>query len=135
MATRTKNPTVLKKQKCGGFLFLFFSRNFHTKNECKPILPLTIDKRTKQYNYMETNIFSAFYENENAEKKSDFEGYVFTGITDLFSDKSGNFWYKNKPIKKHYRPYQTYLLIDGKQIGMKTLRKLAVKTNQSFCPF
>ena len=29
---------------------------------------------------METNIFSAFYENENAEKKSDFEGYVFTGI-------------------------------------------------------
>ena len=84
---------------------------------------------------METNIFSAFYEKENAVKKSDFEGYIFTGITDLFSDKSGNFWYKNKPIKKHYRPYQTYLLIDGKQIGMKTLRKLAVKTNQSFCPF
>ena len=53
---------------------------------------------------METNIFSAFYENENADKKSDFEGYIFTGITDLFSDKSGNFWYKNKPIKKHYRP-------------------------------
>lgn len=52
--------------------------------------------------------------------------YLFNGIADLYSDLSGNFFYKNKPIKKHWRPGQIYLQIDKKKYGMNTLRKLAI---------
>lgn len=83
---------------------------------------------------METNVFSAFNQSINSQKET-YTGYEFEGIPDLFSDNFGNFWYKGNPIKKLHRPYQVYLLIDGKQIGIPTLRKLARKTTKDLCPF
>ena len=80
---------------------------------------------------METNIFSALFKKENAEPKS----WKFTGIEGLFADRYGNFWKDGKRIEKHYRPYQTYLLINKKQVGVETLRKLAVKINTDYSPF
>lgn len=83
---------------------------------------------------METSVFSAFNQNVNAQQKQ-HTGYEFDGIQNLYADNFGNFWYNGERIEKHYRPYQVYLLINGKQIGINTLRKLARKTFIDFMPF
>lgn len=83
---------------------------------------------------METSVFSAFNKNVNAQPNQP-TGYEFDGIPNLYSDNFGNFWYNGKMIEKHHRPYQIYLLIDGKQIGIPALRKLARKTFVDFMPF
>ena len=84
---------------------------------------------------MKTIELSVFQEMQMPQDKSDFTGYEFDGIPDLFADKVGNFWYKGNRIEKQYRERQIYLLIDGKIIGIVTLRKLARKTTQDFMPF
>ena len=55
------------------------------------------------------------------------EIFKFHGIDDLYSDINGNFFYKEKPIKKCYRSGQIYIRFNKKKYGMITLRKLAYK--------
>lgn len=83
---------------------------------------------------MKTTELSVFNDFEKPHV-SEFTGYEFDGISDLYSDKIGNFWYKGNRIEKQYRERQIYLNIDGKRIGIVTLRKLARKTSFDFMPF
>lgn len=84
---------------------------------------------------MKTIELSVFKDFKSTQSKTEFAGYEFDGITDLFADNYGNFWYKGTRIEKQYRERQVYLLIDGKRYGIVTLRKLARKTNVDFMPF
>lgn len=78
---------------------------------------------------------SVFQNLNKPQIKSDFTGWEFEGIENLFADKYGNFWYKGSRIEKQYRERQVYLNINGKRIGIVSLRKLAKKTNIDFMPF
>lgn len=61
--------------------------------------------------------------------------YVFTGIENLYADEKGNFFLNGILIEKQYRDRQVYITVNRVRYGMKTLRKLATKTNNSPCPF
>ena len=62
---------------------------------------------------------------------------MFIGISNLYSDENGNFFYKEKPIKKKWRVGQIYIECNKKRYGMNTLRKLAYKTTikEEILPF
>ena len=64
----------------------------------------------------------------------DFE-YQFKNIPNLRCDLSGNFFYKDEPIKKQWRPGQIFIKIENKRYGIKTLRKVAFKTIEDKIPF
>ncbi len=64
----------------------------------------------------------------------DYE-YQFKGIPNLRCDMAGNFNYKNLPIKKQWRTGQVFIKIENKRYGIKTLRKLAFKTESIKIPF
>lgn len=74
------------------------------------------------------SVESVFKDLEIPQAKSEFTGYYFEGISDLYADNFGNFWYKGQRIEKQYRERQVYLSVDGKRYGIVTLRKLARKT-------
>lgn len=54
-------------------------------------------------------------------------GYSFRDYKGLFSDENGNFKLNGRGLKKYWRVGQIYILIDGKKVGMNTLRKQATK--------
>ena len=54
--------------------------------------------------------------------------YLFKNIEKLSCDLKGNFFYDEMPIKKYYRTGQIYLRIEGKRYGLKSLKKLAYKS-------
>jgi len=54
--------------------------------------------------------------------------FKFKNINCLYSDINGNFFFNEKPIKKHWRKGQIFIIINKKQIGMKTLRKITYKS-------
>ena len=64
----------------------------------------------------------------------DFE-YNFRGIDGLRCSADGEFNYNNTPIKKQWRAGQIFVKIGSKRYGMKTLRKLAYKTESIKLPF
>lgn len=64
-------------------------------------------------------------------------GYTFRDYEGLFSDEKGNFSLNGRTLKKYWRIGQIYILINGKKVGMNTLRKQAVKGQiiEEECPF
>lgn len=64
-------------------------------------------------------------------------GYRFKNIYGLHCDKNGNFFFRNKPIKKRWRKGQIYIEANKKRYGINTLRKLAYKYffEKDFLPF
>lgn len=64
-------------------------------------------------------------------------GYSFKNYEGLFCDENGNFKLHGKLLKKYWRVGQIYILINGKKVGMNTLRKQAEKTiiNEEIYPF
>lgn len=67
-------------------------------------------------------------------KENGFE-YKFRNIPDLRCSMSGDFNYKDTPIKKQWRPGQVFIKIDNKRIGTKSLRKQAYKAEIENIPF
>lgn len=61
--------------------------------------------------------------------------YAFTGIPDLRCTSDGIFIHNNISIKKQWRTGQVFINISGKRYGIKTLRKLAYKTQAIEIPF
>jgi len=51
--------------------------------------------------------------------------YRFKGIHDLYADESGNFFFKNYPVKKIYNNGSAAIRIGKTKRGIKKLRTLA----------
>lgn len=64
----------------------------------------------------------------------DYE-YQFKGIDGLRCDMKGNFALANEPIKKQWRAGQVFVKVGYRRYGIKTLRKLAYKTESIQIPF
>jgi len=63
--------------------------------------------------------------------------FQFKGIENLYSDLKGNFYFEERLIRKYWRKGQVFIIVNKKQIGMNTLRKLAYETkiNKIILPF
>ncbi len=57
------------------------------------------------------------------------EVYRFKGIEDLYADKEGNFFYKDKPARKVYNNGTISVLCGKSKKGLIKLRKLAYKSS------
>lgn len=63
--------------------------------------------------------------------------YKFKNIPDLHCDLDGNFYYKDKPIKKVYNNGSLAVKIGNSKRGLISLRKQAYKSQKEkiYCPF
>ena len=60
--------------------------------------------------------------------------YTFSGYKGLYADEKGQFYYKDKPVKKVYNNGSISVLVGTTKIGLIKLRKLAVKSTDN-APF
>ena len=56
--------------------------------------------------------------------------YKFRGIDDLYADKDGNFFFKDRPARKVYNNGSEAVLCGRSKRGVKKLRTLAYKATR-----
>ena len=54
--------------------------------------------------------------------------YTFAGYPNLTADEKGQFYFRNKPVRKVYNNGSIAVLVGTTKIGLITLRKVATKT-------
>ena len=63
--------------------------------------------------------------------------YLFKDVPDLCADTDGNFYYKNRPVKKIYNNGTLSVRTGNTKLGIKKLRSLAYRSfiEKTECPF